>query len=91
VRAIEQVIESWDGYFDDLWKRCDEPQRACLSVLSTQEWVSLEDIQQQSQLDDKSIHKALRTLVRRDLVIRMDDTTCHIAAPIFKQWVKSNP
>ena len=90
VCAIGRMINSWDGYFDDLWKRCDEPQRACLFALSTQEWVSPEDIQQQSHLDDKSIPKVLRTLVRRDLIVRKDDTTYRIAAPIFNQWVKSN-
>jgi AAA ATPase domain len=90
-RAIEQMIDSWDGYFDDLWKRCDEPQRACLLVLYTQEWASPKDIlQQYSHLDEQRIHKALRTLVRRDLVVRKDDTTYRIATPIFNRWVKDN-
>jgi len=92
-RAVKQVIESWDGYFDDLWKRCDEAQRACLLALDAQEregGMTLKDIQRRSQLDEKGIRQVLRTLVSRDLVIDNDDGTYRIAAPIFRRWVKAN-
>ena len=63
-RAVKQVVESWDGYFDDLWKRCDEPQRACLLALdaSGEAGMALNDLQQRSQLDEKRIRQVLRTL-----------------------------
>jgi hypothetical protein len=92
-RAVKQVVESWNGYFDDLWKRCDELQRACLLVLDAlegDEGMTVDDIQRRSQLDEKGIRQALRTLVSRDLVIDNDDGTYCIAAPIFRRWVKAN-
>jgi len=91
--AVKQVVESWDGYFDDLWKRCDESQRSCLLALNKQEGdegMELDDIQQHSQLDPKSIRQVLRALVSRDLVIDHEDGTYRIAAPIFRWWVKYN-
>lgn len=92
-RAVKQVIESWDGYFDDLWKRCDEPQRACLLALDEQEeeeGMTPNAIRQHSQLDEKTIRQTLRTLVSRDLVVDSGDGTYRIAAPIFRKWVKYN-
>jgi hypothetical protein len=90
-RAVKQVVESWDGYFDDLWKRCDEPQRACLLALDEQEGeegMTLNAIQQRCQLDEKCVRRTLRTLVSRDLVVDNEDGTYRIAAPIFRRWVK---
>jgi uncharacterized protein len=92
MHAVKQVVDSWDSYFDDLWKRSDESQRTCLSILSSQkqEWASPIDIQQHSYLDEESIKKALRNLVKRDLIIRHDDETYRIAVPIFSDWMKDN-
>jgi hypothetical protein len=92
-RAVKRVIESWDGYFDDLWKRCDEPQRACLLALDAQEGeegMTLSAVQQSSQLEEKDIRQVLRTLVSRDLVVDNEDGMYRIAAPIFRRWVKHN-
>ncbi len=91
--VVKQVIESWNGYFDDLWKRCDELQRACLLALDAQEGeegMTVDEIRRHSQLDEKSVRQVLRVLVSRDLVVDKDDGTYCIAAPIFRRWVKAN-
>lgn len=89
-QAAREVVEAWDGYFDDLWKRSDAAQRACLQHLDAQEWVPGTEIWHQSGLDEKSARHALRTLVRRDLAIIKDEQFYRISSPILNIWVKNN-
>ena len=90
VRAVGLLVDSWDGYFDDLWKRCDKVQQSCLLALSSQKSATLDDIRRQSNLDEKNIRTALRALSRRDLILREDEKYYRIATPIFARWVEDN-
>ncbi|GCE17553.1 hypothetical protein KDK_13530 [Dictyobacter kobayashii] len=89
-RAIEQLVEAWDGYFDDLWKRCDGVERACLVYLCDQQQaVDHDDIEGGIKREKKDIGRALRMLVRRDLIV-MELGAYRIAAPILRLWVQHN-
>ncbi|GER86854.1 hypothetical protein KDW_10160 [Dictyobacter vulcani] len=86
--AVNQLVESWDAHFDDLWKRCDDSERACLLYVSNQsQEVSWSDIEQGTQ--HKNISRALRILARRDLLIK-NESGYRISAPIFRVWVQHN-
>jgi len=89
-QAITQVLDEWwNTYFVDLWRRTDEEQRAFLSALKTLERADLSAIAQQTGLDERTARRAMRLLVRRDLVAPSNtDETYSIAAPIFRDWVE---
>ena len=88
-RAVDRVLEAWNGYFHDLWLRTDDEQRACLFALLELKSAGLQQLQRQSGLDERSVRRTLQTLLKRDLVLRCeeDDTYC-IATPIFSAWVE---
>jgi uncharacterized protein len=87
--AIKQVLDEWwSSYFLDLWKRTDEEQRVCLSALKTLEQADIPAIARHNGLDERTVRRAMRLLLRRDLAITGAGETYHIAAPIFRDWVE---
>ncbi|GCE17522.1 AAA family ATPase [Dictyobacter kobayashii] len=89
-RAVKQLVMSWDAHFDDLWKRCDDNEKACLLyICEQQEVVGQNNIEQATQREHENISRALRILVRRDLLIK-NGTGYVIAAPILREWVQQN-
>lgn len=89
-KAARQVLEEWNGYFDDLWSRTDEDQRTCLIALQTCEAADLQHIQLQSGLDEKSVRRNLLILLKRDIMKCNEDNTYCMAAPIFREWITQN-
>ncbi|GAC1650082.1 MAG: hypothetical protein NVS4B12_19600 [Ktedonobacteraceae bacterium] len=87
--AIEQVLESWDGYFGDLWIRTSEEQRVCLKALLSLQRADIVQIQQQSGMEENIARHTLKTLLRRDLIAQNGETYM-IVAPIFCEWVARN-
>lgn len=89
-KAAIHVLEAWwDGYFRDLWNRTDQDQQACLLALKKLSRGNLQDIFQESGLDERSIRSAIRKLCKRDLVLEMG-ADYQIASPIFELWVEQN-
>jgi len=88
--AVEQVLEAWNGYFSDLWIRTGEEQQACLVALRELENGNLQQVQQQSGLDEKSVRRSVQTLLKRDLVRLNENNAYQIATPIFSKWVEQN-
>jgi hypothetical protein len=86
--AVEEIITAWDAYFDDLWKQCDDAQQSCLLALQAQPEATLDQLQHASQLDDRSLHHTLRTLLKRDLIVKNENDIYSTAAPIFIKWVQ---
>jgi predicted transcriptional regulator len=86
--AMHQVLESWwDTYFQDLWERTSQEQKLCLFALQKHRCSTIQEIVQQSQLEEKTVRYTLNILLRRDLVLR-DHDSYQISAPIFEEWVK---
>ena len=89
-QAVDQVLEGWNDYFNDLWLRTDGAQRACLLAMQGRDSTDLLHLQQQTNLDEKTIRRTLQTLLRRDLILRKSDQTYRIATPIFSKWVEQS-
>ena len=93
VQAIDIVMETWDNYFQDLWRRTDQEQQQCLLALYDQSESDMDMIIQHSHLDKKTVHRTLQALQKRDLIAsKMVGNQKHyaIATPIFYEWVKRN-
>jgi hypothetical protein len=89
--AVEQVLENWwDGYFRDLWERTDEEQRQCLTALTTLGKGDVTSIAQTWGVDERVVRRTLQTLLKRDLMLRAEGESYHIATPIFAEWVRRN-
>jgi hypothetical protein len=87
--AVDQVVENWwDSYFRDLWDRTNEEQRRCLTLLKTVGEADISLIEQQSDLDKRTVRRTIQTLHRRDLIRCDQDGAYRIAAPIFAEWVE---
>ena len=82
---MKALKHAWH-YF--LWNRIHEEQRVCLATLRTLETASMQQIDQQTKLNDLAVHRSIQMLLRRDLVLRNEDDTYSIAAPIFVEWVE---
>ena len=88
--TMNQVLENWwDTYFRDLWERSDQDQRACLVTLRNIGEGDASQIEQQSGLDEKTVRRAMQTLLKRDLALQKE-SKYRIAAPIFCEWVERN-
>jgi len=87
--AVNQVLENWEAYFQDLWDRTDKNQRVCLFAIGNLGRGDLQKIAQQSGLDDRIARRTLENLRKRDLVVQ-EDENFRIAAPIFTKWVEYN-
>jgi hypothetical protein len=86
--AVQQVFESWgDTYFQDLWNRTCPLQRRCLSVLLQHREATLQQIIEQSQLDERTVRDILKLLVRRDLILYEQDYY-RFSIPVFQFWVQ---
>jgi AAA ATPase domain len=87
-RVMEQVLESWwDTYFQDLWERTTLEQQTCLFVLQGSHGSTLQEIVQQSQLEERTVRNTLTVLLRRDLILQEQDTY-RVSTPMFCEWVK---
>ncbi len=93
IQAVDKILETWDNYFQDLWGRTDEEQRACLLVLNNMGECDKRTIMQHSEIDKKTVRRTLQTLLKRDLVgveRTAEHETYRITTPIFSEWVKRN-
>ncbi len=88
-RAVEQVLEEWSNYFRDLWRRTDEPQRACLTALKKLGEASVSQFEGKD-MDEHAVRRALQLLVKRDLVKYDKAGIYSITTPIFSAWVEKN-
>ena len=89
-RAVERVLEDWAGHFAHLWNRTDKEQRACLEALLPLQQASLEQLQAQTQLENKIVRRTMQQLLRRDLVTREVEDSYSIAVPMFRGWLDHN-
>ncbi len=95
--AVERVLEQWRaGYFQDLWNRTSQAQRACLMALQRLKEGTLQDIVQQAAFRREnganvvqSAEQTLKMLLKRDL-IKQEANSFRIAAPIFSTWLERN-
>ncbi len=88
--AVNQVLENWwDTYFRDLWERSDQTQQSCLFALRDGVEGDTLHIAERSGLDEKSVRRAVQTLLKRDLVLS-EGNKYRMAAPIFCEWVGRN-
>ena len=85
--ALQQVLETWDTYFRDLWERTDQHQRTCLTTIHRLGRGTIHEIQQQSSLDEPLLHITLQILVKRDL-LQYDHGFYLLAVPIFSRWLE---
>jgi hypothetical protein len=86
-QAANQVIENWgDTYFRDLWERSSQEEQRCLIALNLLGKADATTLARQHGLDDGSVHRALRRLLRRDLVTQKQGIY-RITVPLFSQWV----
>jgi len=86
--AMIQVLESrWSTYFRDLWERSNQEQRACLINVNNLGNGDLQQIAQQSKMEESITYRILQTLLRRGLVLR-EQGSYRIVAPIFSEWVE---
>jgi hypothetical protein len=83
--ATRQVLSRFGFYFQELWNRTDEAQRACLQALDMQAGDAT-TVQRQSRLDKPAVRRALETLHQRDM-INVQDGMYKIAVPLFSQWL----
>ena len=83
--ATKQVLSRFGFYFQELWNRTDEAQRACLHALDMKAGDAT-TVQQQSYLDISAVRRALETLHQRDL-INVQDGMYNVAVPLFSQWL----
>ena len=88
-KAIQMVIETWSGYFDDQWERTDQNQRTCLALLLAGSCNSVR-LEQQSGLEDQVLRQTMKLLLRRDLVRKNDDETYEMTIPMFGRWIRLN-
>jgi hypothetical protein len=58
----------WNTYFIDLWKRTTPEQRICLAILKTVGEADISLLEQQSNLDTRTVRRTIQMLHRRDLV-----------------------
>jgi uncharacterized protein len=89
-KAVEKTLEGWKGHFTNLWNRTDDMHRACLEALLTEQHAGQQQLALRTGLDEKTVRRAVQTLLRRGLILREQDETYHIAVPIFRKWVESN-
>ena len=87
--AIDQVLEAWNGYFNDLWIRTDDNQRACLAALLALDHADIQHIQQHSDLNEKLVRHTCKLSLSVTLRLNKDNTY-QIATPIFRKWVEHN-
>jgi hypothetical protein len=95
--AVDRVLDEWRaGYFQDLWNRTTQAQRACLMALHRMKEGTLQDIVQQVAFrkeygsnDVQSAEQTLKLLLKRDL-IKQDANSFRIATPIFSTWLERN-
>ena len=94
--SVDELFDTLEPYFVDLWERTDQNQRTCLSVLNNLEIGNIQQIimygnsnpdQEVDSNTREDIRNALQTLQKRDL-IRIKGGNYSIATPIFNQWVK---
>ena len=85
--ALQQVLETWDTYFRDLWERTDHHQRTCLTTIHRLGRGNINEIEQQSSLDKPLLHITLQILIKRDL-LQYDHGFYLLAAPIFSRWLE---
>src|SRR6266487_695324 len=86
--AMQQVLESWwDTYFQDLWERTTPEQQLCLFALKKYQCATISQIRRHSMLEERTVRDALTTLLRRDLVLREQDSY-RISTPLFSEWVQ---
>ena len=88
--AVVKALEGWKGHFANLWNRTDAAQRACLEALLTVQFAGQLQLTQHTGLDEKTVRHALQTLLRRDLILRDQQSTYRIAVPMFRQWMEQN-
>lgn len=87
-QAVEAMFDHWeDTYFADLWRRTPGPQRMCLHVLQHSYQATLQQVVEQSHLEERLVQEALQALRRRDLVT-LRDRCYQLAAPIYSQWIE---
>ncbi len=87
--AANQVLQHWGNYFQDQWYRTDNDQRACVLALNRIGESNLQRIEQHSGLHGMSVHRALETLLDRDIVA-YENGMYKIAVPLFGVWVQRN-
>lgn len=85
--VMNQVLDTWEPYFRDLWQRTNQEQRVCLAALRQLSEGNPQEIQRISTLDEKTINYTLQALRKRDLVL-LEESKYRIAAPIFSEWIE---
>ncbi len=86
--AANQVLKNWGStYFRDSWERTDEAQRICVLILNRLGEGDLLRIEQQSDMHGNRVHRALETLLERDMVV-CENGIYQIAVPLFGVWVQ---
>ncbi|MBA2285513.1 MAG: ATP-binding protein, partial [Ktedonobacteraceae bacterium] len=84
--AVENVLQSWSAYFQDLWARTSAQQQVCLKALKCLGHASVSQVVQQCALDEQKVQQTLQELQWRDLVLVEND--CYrIAIPVFASWL----
>lgn len=87
--AVDRVVEKWwPTYFRELWGRSTPEQQKCLALLKRVGEADISLIEQQSNLDTRTVRRTMQMLHRRDLVQHDQDGTYRIAVPIFGEWVE---
>jgi hypothetical protein len=89
--AIEEIFDTWTSYFQDIWNRCNEPQKQCLLLLHTQGKATISQIVQATSLKVAIVAPALEQLQQRDLVSQIKGQLAYqISLPIFAEWISRN-
>lgn len=87
--AVLKLCKNWGPYFQDAWDRADTKQHKCLLSLHQLKNVCVQTLEQQSDLEKRTVQRTLDMLVDRDLVVAHDNTY-QIATPIFSTWIELN-
>lgn len=87
--SVEEVFESWGGYFWDLWDRCDVDQHSILLVLYVFKNAETDQIVEASGLGKHRTLLALQKLQMRDLVVRENGLN-QLAIPMLARWIELN-
>ncbi|MEO6888624.1 MAG: ATP-binding protein, partial [Ktedonobacteraceae bacterium] len=84
--AVENVLQSWSAYFQDLWVRTSAPQQACLIALKCLGRATISQIAQQCAFNEQKVQQTLQELQWRDLVL-VENGCYRIAIPVFASWL----
>ena len=86
--AVDSLLENWDNFFVDLWKRTDEEQRSCLRALVNVGQATAPQLVHHTQLDERVVHQVVKKLRERGLITGSKKHLYAITIPIFSTWVE---